>query len=221
MRPEVVERHAIQLDDEIGARPAGSQEELLASTYVLGHLQSAGYLTRLDPVPVRNLVRSTNVIGLPPDGGLPEAVVVVAYDTPPDVASDGEAVGAFLEVARALRARVPQHSVEFVGLGAERSRPTEGRLGSRRLARELLDEHIEPIVVTIVQIRGSGSLAASGEASRDLLSGARAAGLDVDARWEPPDVDVFARAGLEHAWVSGGVESVGRALLDYLVAVGG
>jgi hypothetical protein len=43
----------------------------------------------------------------------------------------------------------------------------------------------------------------------------------VDARWEPPDPDVFARAGVEHAWVSGDIESVGRVLLDYLVSGGG
>ena len=221
MRPQVASRHAAQLDEEIGERPAGTQEELLASTYVLGHLQSAGYLTRLDPVPVKNLVRSTNVIGLPPDGGPPEAVVVVAYDTARDDASGGDEVGAFLEIARALRARVPQHSVEFVGLGAERSREPEGGLGSRRLARRLLDEDVEPVVLTVVEIRGSDSFAASGEAAPALLAAARAASLDVETRRDPPALDVFARAGFEHAWVSGDVASVGRALLDYLASVDG
>jgi hypothetical protein len=43
----------------------------------------------------------------------------------------------------------------------------------------------------------------------------------VDAGWEPPAPDVFARAGLEHAWVSGDIASVGRVLLDYLVSAGG
>jgi hypothetical protein len=208
-----VERHATQLDEEIGERPAGSQREFLASTYVLGHLQTAGYVARLDPIPVGDLVRSTSVIALPPDGAAPEVVVVVAYDTPPDEPVGGTSVGFFLDLARALRVRSPRHSVEFVALGAERTSESGGHLGSRRLAQEMLDRDLDPLVMTIGDVEEAGPALASGAAAPELNVG-------IDPR-PSLGVDVFARAGFDHIRVSGGIAPLGHALLDYLDSIDG
>jgi hypothetical protein len=212
---EAVERHQRELDEDIGARPAGTSREYGASTYVLAHLQAAGYLVLLDPVPVRNLVRSTNVIALTPSGDDPKAVVVAAYDTPEDEAGGGDAVGMLLELARALRAADTDHSVQFVALGAEHSDASGGNLGSRRLARELLDDEVEPVVVTILGAR-DGAFAAAGRAASDI---AAAAGIDDPGDVDVFDPDVFGRAGFDHAWVSGGPSELGDALLQFLTSL--
>jgi hypothetical protein len=90
-------------DDELRRRPAGSRPESLAGTYLLGHLHGSGYATVLDPVPVADLVRSTNIVAVAPAGPAPSVVVVTPYDTPEQGALSGGALAVFLEVARALR----------------------------------------------------------------------------------------------------------------------
>jgi hypothetical protein len=185
-----VQRHAEQFDDDLGSRPAGSQEEFLAATYILGHLQQAGYVPLLDAVPVGNLVRSTNVVAPPPAGRPPAIVVAVAYDAGPNDSS-GDAVGTFLELARALAVREPNHGVEFVALGAERT--TDEHLGARRLAKQLVDDQISPVVITLEIVEGESA------AMRDAPTGS-----------------VFAAAGFAHRVAIGSVEPLGRMLLDFL-----
>lgn len=208
--PEVVAasvaRHAAELDDDIGPRPAGSQREQAAAVYITGHLQQAGYVVRLDPVPVGDLVRSTNVEALAPGGGPPDAVVVAAYDAPEQDARGGAAVGLLLELARALRVAAPGADVQFVALGAEHGR--EPRLGARRLARALLDAGAEPIVVELGDIALDGPAAALGAGAGRIAPGG--------PRADPPDVDVFTAAGFDRVVVAGGAGEAGTALLEYL-----
>ncbi len=214
VRVEVVERHARRLEDGIGRRPAGSRAELVAGSYILAHLQKAGYHVRLDFVPVGNLVRSSNVVARAPSGEKPKVVVTVAYDGD----AGGRSVGVFLEVARALRALVPRHSVEFVAVGAEQTDAKGGRLGSRRLARILLDEARVVLVVVVGDVSTSGGFSARGDAA-GLQRAASALGL---MRGEPAsgrDVGgdaVYDRARIGNAIVAGGAEEVGRVLLRYL-----
>lgn len=224
---ELVRRHAAQFDEELTPRAAGSQEEEAAAAYILGHLQRAGYVARLEAVPVANTVNSTDVIAMPPSGDAPEAVVAVAYDSGAGVTKDGTSIGLFLELARALAAARPQHSVGFAALGAERTDVGGGHLGSRRLARLLLDESQSPYVITIERLGGpvEGRFGAFGEDVDPLVDVARrldipvvplpgpdpAAGRDLSGRAE-----VFSGAGLEHAAVTGGPREVGRVLLEYL-----
>jgi hypothetical protein len=122
VQADVVDDHAAQFDDSLDDRLAGSQQEFAAATYILGHLQTAGYVPLLDPVPVQDLVRSTNVVAEPPSGERPQVVVTVAYDTRPESRPAGAALGLWLELARSLYARDREHAVEFVALGAERTR---------------------------------------------------------------------------------------------------
>ncbi len=197
--PEVqlatVESHARQFDEEEPERPAGSQEELAASAYLVAHLTEAGYVSRLDAVPVRDLVRSTNVVALPPDGGDPAAVVVVAYDTAPGETPGGTSIGLWLEVARALRVLEPGHSIEFVALGAENTSVGGGRLGSRRLVSQLREEAESPQVFVI---EGAGSAAGAGGDADEDTSG------------------VFEAAGFETTVVGGPAREAGATLLDLL-----
>ncbi|MDQ3981239.1 MAG: hypothetical protein M3271_01005, partial [Actinomycetota bacterium] len=175
VQQETVERHAAQFDEEEPVRPAGSQEELAASAYIVAHLTDAGYVSRLDAVPVQDLVRSTNVVALPPGGAEPDVIVAVAYDSAQGSPPDGRAIGVWLEVARALRAVEPDHAVEFVALGAEHADVAGGNLGSRRLARQLTDEGRTPGVMVVDRVE-EGPLAATGAAAAALESEARALG---------------------------------------------
>ena len=145
VRFDLVETHAAQFDEEVPQRRAGSQEEAAAGSYILGHLQLAGFAPYLDAVPVKDQVRSTNVVALPPTGAAPEVVVSVAYDTGTEDQPGGRGIGLFLELARALNVAAPGHRVAFVAVGAE---SIEHR-GSRRLAQYLLDEGWEPSVYSI------------------------------------------------------------------------
>jgi hypothetical protein len=213
-----VESHAAQFDDELPERTAGSQNEGAASVYLLGHLQQAGYIVRLDSVPVGNLVRSTNVVALPPSGEDPLAVVVVPYDTAEDSEASGASLGLFLEVARALRAAVPAHSVEFAALGAEHADVSGGRLGSRRLVRGLLDDELDPLVIQLGTIADAVGFSARGEVAPAVNEAAESAGVEVPPsplKFMPDDA-VWMRAGFEWAVVSGAPHDVGEVLVEFL-----
>ena len=210
----MVERHDREFTEDDPKRPAGSQAEGLAATYLLGHLQQAGYLVRLDNVPVEDLIRSSNVMALPPDGGDASVMVAVAYDTPPGETTGGEAIGTWLEVARALRVVEPEHSVGFVGLGADNSDIEPGRLGSRRLARFLLDEGVDPEIILIEEAPTGEPVTLKGELAPDLAGAADSVG--VDATIAPGDVEVFQDAGFSGVEIRGNAISVGRTLLEFL-----
>lgn len=152
IQDDIVTRHATQFEDDVPQRPAGSQQEFAAATYITGHLQQAGYLVELDAVPVEDTVRSTNVVALPPSGEEPEIIVTVAYDTPGSV-REARTIGTFLELARALRVAVPEHSVEFVALGAELTNVNGGSLGSSRLVEVLKDRNLKPEIIVIVDVQ--------------------------------------------------------------------
>lgn len=218
MRRETVEEHAGQFDEEEPVRPAGSQQEFAASAYIVAHLTEAGYVSRLDAVPVEDLVRSTNVVALPPSGDEPEAIVVVSYDSTEESGTGGPAIGLWLEVARALRAVEPGHSVEFVALGAEHTRAGGGRLGSRRLARQLTDEGSPPVIVAVEGVDlGSDAVVVDGTARDRLKDLADSEGFETGTgSGLAGSGEVFSAAGLEFAVVGGGAEAVGRVLLAYL-----
>ena len=143
IQPDVIARHAEQFDEDLPERRAGSQQEFAAATYITAHLQQAGYVVEFDSVPVANTVRSTNVVALPPSTEDPNVLVVTAYDE----GSDAGSIGAFLEVARALRVAVPDHSVEFAALGAESADVAGGELGSKRMIKLLQDRDLTPTVI--------------------------------------------------------------------------
>ena len=137
---DLVRQHAQQFDVDVPNRPAGSQHELAAATYILGHLQFAGFAPVLDAVPVANQVQSTNVVALPPNGDEPEIVLAVGYDDDGRGPGEGAHIGLFLELARAVNVAAPDHRVAFVALGAEEA----DHAGSARLARTLAEYGVEP-----------------------------------------------------------------------------
>ena len=206
-----VTKHAEQFDTDLPERLPGSQGEFAAATYLLAHLQEAGYVVELDFVPVEDLVRSTNVIAAAP-GGRPRVVVVAAYDD----GTKGETLGLLLELARALRVKDPDHRVEFVALGAESAEVGGGALGSRRLARRLLDDDMDPVIVDIAHAEDRAELRYYGEEAEEF----RAA---VGVSDEPFDeVDrVWDRAGFPYVVVSGDPAELGEQLLTYLERAAG
>ena len=207
VRTGVVARHAAEFDrGELRARPAGSQQELSAATYILGHLQRAGYAARLEGVPVEDLVRSTDVLALPPGGGTPATVVTVAYDTSEATGATGADVGLFLELARALVVADPRHDVLFAALGAENTRIGGGHLGSRRLIDWLEEQGADPLVVAIEGVGRGGVCIEQGPVT---IAGPSGCGDFTSGR-------PYAGAGLARAVASGPPGRLGRRLLHLL-----
>lgn len=220
VRLAAVRAHSEQFDQDDPRRPAGSQGEGIAATYLLGHLQQSGYEVYLDPVPVSNLVSSTNVVALPAAGDEPSVVVVVPYDTAPRTPDNSPALGLFLEVARALKVSRESAAVEFVALGAERTGVSGGRLGSRRLAQFMRDRAQHPVVVSLedVTLGERGPVVVRGGASEDIHAAARAAGMAArTGAGDSPTLEVFGAAGFRSAALGGPAGSAGPVLLEYLV----
>ena len=221
IQEETVEEHAAQFDEEEPDRPAGSQDELAASVYIVAHLTDAGYVSRLDAVPVEDLVRSTNVVGLAPSGEEPEAIVVVGYDTGEGTDTGGYSISTWLEVARALRAIEPEHDVQFVALGAEHATVEGGDLGSRRLAQQLLDDGHTPHVVVVEGVEGGDdTLMVGGDAREELIEEARSLGVGRDTSYPRKDMGAaFLAAGFDTTVIGGAAGAVGPVLLAYLAGL--
>lgn len=216
---DVAREHAEQFDEDVPERPAGSQEEQAAAGYLTGHLQQNGYFVRLDAVPVADVVRSTNIIAQPSGAPVPEVAVLLPYDTSASEPSEGLALGVFLELTRALNVVEPRHAVHFIALGAEFSNESGGSLGSRRLARFMLDEGWEPLVIQLVDIEPGVSPSVSGDRAEELVETMTAATgpfVSFDSGDVKVDPDVFGAAGFERMVVSGDPEKLGEVLLDYL-----
>lgn len=221
VQQDVVDRHAQQFDDDLSVRVAGSQEEFAASAYLLGHLQRAGYVVRLEPVPVGDLVRSTDVIAVRPGDEAPSTVVAVAYDSPSPVEPSGESLGLFLELARALAVASPQHSTWFVALGAQGAPTDGGNLGSKILGKVLREEDLDPLVMMINPSFGAASVAGSG--AHELSTWGADHGMDAadSSRLSEKAIDegsviLFGRSDVDYVWVSGSTSKVGPLLLGFL-----
>ena len=221
---EAVEEHAEQFDTEVPVRLAGTQEEGVASAYLLGHMQQAGYLVRLDGVPVKDLVRSTNVVAPPPSGEDATAALVVGYDTGTDGSGAGP-LGLWLELARALNVAEPDHTVMFVALGANHPDAGGIPLGEKRLVRFLEEEELEPTVLQLENAARDGTLVEGPLADQlasvipgevEVAEGPRSCGLQLDHGPPPPDCNLLHDAGFEHTSVTGLSSKIGGALLRYL-----
>ena len=221
VRLDVVLEHAEQFATDVPERPAGSGEEQAAAAYILGTLQQNGYFVRLDAVPVEDLFRSTNVVAQPAGGADPEVMVVVPYGTGPGAPEDEYALGLFLELARALNVQAPGHKVHFVALGAEFTDIEGGHLGSRRLARFVLDEEQDPFVIELGELTTGEGLAAEGDRVGELMAAAPEGAGDPPGTVVLRPADVFAAAGFERVLVSGGLEDVASTLLEFLTTFEG
>lgn len=216
-QPEVIQRHTTQFADELPERPPGSNEEQVAASYLLGFLQQAGYPGRLDGVPVADLVRSTNVIGTPPEGATPEYLVAVPYGTPANQALDARSLGVFLEVARALSVRGLDHPVEFVALGAEFAEREKGTLGSVAMASLLQEEKFEPQIIYLPPVLSGDAFYArgplAGEFEPDVAPNEPAMDQVTLAA-----ADVYRNEGFDVTIVDGDAPEVADALVEFLSA---
>ena len=219
---DVVRQHAEQFDVDVPDRPPGSQHEIAAASYIFGHLQLAGYSSRLDRVPVENTLNSTNVVSFPPNGSEPSYLVAVAYDTDASGRDQsGRELGVFLEVARALAVADPDHSVAFVAMGAE----SDENRGSRRLAQFLIDEGLDPSILIFrmyennpegASIRGScqGPTSAGGFSDTFTSDGC------VEMRTEGGHGAVLRAAGFQVTEMDGDPDAIGEELFRFLVSSG-
>ncbi len=209
IRDDVVARHAQEFDEDLSERPAGSQEEFAASAYLTAHLQQAGYIAHLEPVPVADLVRSTDVIAVPPGTEEPVAVVAIGYDTAPTDNPNGRALGMFLELARAALAADPDSSVWFAALGAQQVQGAEFS-GSKVLLRYLTDEGVDPLIILLLPDASPLSVAGP-TAHVEALVGE---GRDAVAQIHP--LDILGRDYDALMVVSGRVDEAGGALFRFL-----
>jgi hypothetical protein len=227
LQTDLIQQHVREFETDLAERRAGTQGEQAASAYILGHLQRAGYVVLLDSVPLADLVRSTNVVARPPSGTDPDVVVTVSYDEPPDDETahrQAESVAMMLELARALRVVAPDHSVQFVALGAEHAPVGGGRLGSRRLAQTLLDAEVRPLLVSLATGFGADRVRVLGDVPPALATAVRSgggtsAGVGMGSDGDP-SADVFKRAGFDVVVVAGPPADAGAALLQFLSSNG-
>ena len=213
---ELVRKHDQQFDVDVPDRPPGSQHETAAASYILGHLQLAGFSPRLDRVPVADTRNSTNVVAYPPSGAEPEFLVAVSYDTPPSGRQQqGRELGLFLELARALTVADPDHAVAFAALGSE----TVENRGTRRLAQFLLDEDVSPSVLMIdYRYQNEGRAYFLGSCIGDATGMLGSDTLTDDECHDTTMVGpALADAGFQLTRVGGDIEDLGQELFDFLL----
>ncbi len=211
----LVETHAAEFDAEVPERYPGTDEEFVAASYVLGHLQLAGYGTFLDAVPVENLVRSTNVVAFPSSGD-PSRLIVVDYGTAPGRRPDTTSIGLLLELARALQVAEPDHSVGFVALGAAAPTDDDVSLGARRLARFLQERELEPTIVQLEVSDGDHSFKAYGAFADAINCPSGECGPTTLEAAVTPNSVLWDKAGLDLTIIRGAAADAAPALLQWL-----
>ena len=160
-------------------------------------------------------MRSTNVIGTPPQGATPEYLVAVPYGTPPNEALDAHSLGVFLEVARALSVRDPGHPVEFVALGAEFAEQEKGTLGSVAMTSLLSEESFEPQIIYLLPVMSGDAFYAEGPLASEF---------EPDAVSNEPSLDqvagaaaeVYRNEGFDVTIVDGDPVEVAETLMEFL-----
>lgn len=205
---DLVRQHALQFDVDIPSRPPGSQHELAAATYILGHLQLAGYSPTLAAVPVADQVQSTNVVAFPPNGENPEVLVAIGYDDSGRGAGEGQQIGLFLELARAINVAEPDHRAGFVALGAE----TDDYAGSVELGRTLEERGFEPQLLLLQLGNEGGGYAAGACASQqayEIVS-------DIDDCLEGFQYDWLESSTRGMTRIEGTSSALGDSLLGFL-----
>jgi nitroreductase len=213
--PALVTTHAAEFDAEVPERHPGSDQEFAAASYILGHLQLAGYGTFLDAVPVEDLVRSTNVVAFP-SAGDPTRLVVVDYGTAPGRDPDPTSIGLLLELARALQVVEPDHSVGFVALGAAAPADDEISLGARRLARFLQERALEPTIVQLeVSIDGPPGKAYGAFSDAINCPMGDCGPTTLEAAYTPNSL-LWEKAGLDLTIIRGSAADAAPALMTWL-----
>jgi hypothetical protein len=124
------------LADEIGSRPAGTDAERQAASYLATQLETAGYAVDVEPFDYRVTAgsgTSQNVVAQSPaeDPTAPLVVIGAHYDSVPQgpgANDNGSGTATMIELARELaHSPVPNVAVRYVAFGAEEI----GLLGSK------------------------------------------------------------------------------------------
>jgi Zn-dependent M28 family amino/carboxypeptidase len=124
----------LALADDIGSRPAGSENERRAATYLAGEYRAANYEVQLMPFSVssgRGESQNVEARARNEDPNAPLVIIGAHYDSVPagpGANDNASGTSTILEVARELAASpVPGVAVRYVSFGAEEI----GLLGSR------------------------------------------------------------------------------------------
>jgi len=115
-------RHVVNLGRGIGVRRAGYAGERRAASYIARTLASYGYTVSTQRFRLPGGRRSQNVIARQPGFSSARIVLGAHYDSArgsPGANDNGSGVGVLLELARVLKGRRTQATIEFVFFGAE------------------------------------------------------------------------------------------------------
>jgi len=114
--------HVRHLSTAIAARPAGSYRERAAASYIASRLAAFGYTVRYQAVRLPHGRTSKNVIAVK-KGATPNQFILGAhYDSvggSPGANDNGSGTGVLLELARVLKDRDVQPTIQFVFFCAE------------------------------------------------------------------------------------------------------
>ena len=135
--------HLHYLAVELGSRPAGSEEERQAASYISNEFESLGYDVSTQGFDGRNY-KSQNVIAVKKPQGQDNAEIVYVtahYDSVavgPGANDNGSGTSGLLELARILKDQPTDKEIRFIAFGAEET----GLVGSRYYVNQLSQEEI-------------------------------------------------------------------------------
>ncbi len=210
--------HVRALAVEIGYRPAGTEGDGEAATYIAGRIEALGWRVERRPFSLPQGGESWNVVGIPPgfDERAPYLLIGGHYDSlnGPGANDNASGIGVALELVRELDERRAGLPVLFVAFGAEERQPTPDRphhVGSRHYVSQMSADAKRNLVAMInVDMVGHGDTIICGrmssgprEATDRCLARASELGIAVRERVTPDwsDNGSFLREGMNAAWV--------------------
>jgi Zn-dependent M28 family amino/carboxypeptidase len=186
------------LADGIGSRPAGTQAERNAASFLQDQFEGMGYAVDVVPFTIPS-GRSQNVIAYDPNESSTAPLVVIGghYDTVPagpGANDNGSGTATTVEVARQLAASpVPGVAVRFVAFGSEEI----GLFGSKSFVSRLTPADRQRLKVAIsIDMMAVGAQPAFG-GSEPWLSEALARAASQG--WQPEELSGYLRRLSDHA----------------------
>jgi len=202
-----------------GPRPAGSAAESRAVDYVRGQFEALGYPTTVETVPLPGGKHTHNVVAHKAGGGSGLIVLGGHIDSKPPspgANDDASGVAVILELARVMRSRGSDPSIEFVAFGGEETAGTadQHHYGSRAHAFALRGTRPERstamIAVDMVGVGKTFNVRSMGKGPQGLVTALGSYArqhkvtlkyLKDTARYGSADHEPFELSGVPAAWI--------------------
>jgi alkaline phosphatase isozyme conversion protein len=135
----------------MGARPAGSQGEAQAASYIESVFKALGYSIENQPFTgdaAGKTVSSANIVALKKGTSSQEIIVGAHYDSSdggPGADNNASGVAVMLEVAKLIQNTTTPYTIRFIAFGAKES----GLLGSYAYLNQMTQEEFENIIAMV------------------------------------------------------------------------